>query len=307
MFERVLVPTDFSRYSLKMLECIAEIPGVMEVILLNVADASNPMNLEKTGWSYDSFIDEAWASLLEEAESLNESGLKVKTLLEVIVEPMSGADGVNMQHLEPRSDVTLIDGGSIGEAIQKAAVDEKVSLVVMGAQGKGLVEGILLGSVSTDVLRHGHTDLLIIRHKLLKGPEARVEKFCQNIFSRVIVTTDFSPAASGALSIAKGLQGVQEILLAHVISKGKGIDEAAKRLHLLRDDLAAQDRKVTVHVLEGHPADEILKLAAKQDASLIIMCSQGKSWSKQMRVGSTTFDVARRAECPILVIRSGQS
>ena len=307
MFERVLVPTDFSRYSLKMLECIAEIPGVMEVVLLNVADSSNPMNLEKKGWSFDSFIDEAQAHLQEEAESLNEFGLSVKTLLDVIVEPMSGADGVNMQPLEPRSDVILIDGGSIGEAIQKAAADEKVSLVVMGAQGKGLVEGILLGSVSTDVLRHGHTDLLIVRHKLLEGPEARVEKFCQNIFSRVIVTTDFSPAASGALSIAKGLQGVQEILLAHVISKGKSIDEAAKRLQLLRDDLAAQDRKVTVHVLEGHPADEILKLAAKQDASLVVMCSQGKSWSKQMRVGSTTFDVARRAECPILVIRSGQS
>jgi len=292
-----------------MLECIGEIPGVMEVVLLNVVDASNPMNLEKTGWSYDSFIDEARARLQEEAESLNEFGLSVKAVQEIIVAPMSGADGVNMQHLEPRSDVKLVDGGSIGEAIQKAAADEKVSLVVMGAQGKGLVEGILLGSVSTDVLRHGHTDLLIVRHKLLEGPEARVEKFCQNIFSRVIVTTDFSPAASGALSIAKGLQGVQEILLAHVISKGKGIEEAAKRLQLLRDDLAAQDqdRKVTVHVLEGHPADEILKLAAKQDASLIIMCSQGKSWSKQMRVGSTTFDVARRAECPILVIRSGQS
>jgi nucleotide-binding universal stress UspA family protein len=36
------------------------------------------------------------------------------------------------------------------------------------------------------------------------------------------------------------------------------------------------------------------------------MSSQGKSWSKQIRAGSTTFDVARRAECPVLVVRPGK-
>jgi len=39
MFEKVLVPTDFSRYALKMLDCIGEIPGPREVVLLNVVDA----------------------------------------------------------------------------------------------------------------------------------------------------------------------------------------------------------------------------------------------------------------------------
>lgn len=305
MFERVLVPTDFSRYSHKMLECIGEIPGVMEVVLLNVLDAGNPMNLEKTGWSYDSLIEEPLSRLQEEAENLSGLGMKVKTLLEVIVEPMSGADGVNLQRPKPRPDVTFIEGGSIGEAIQKAADREGVSLIVMGAQGKGLAEGILLGSVSTEVLRAGHTDLLIIRHKILQGAERGYEKFCQNIFSKLLLTVDFSPAAATAVSLVKGLkaQGSQEIMLAHVISKGMKIDEAAAELNLLGDDLAGSGRKVTVHVAEGNPASEIFRLAEKQDASLIIMSSQGKSWSKQIRLGSTTFDVARRASCPVLVVR----
>ena len=47
MFEKVLIPTDFSRYSSKIIECIAEIPGMKEVVLLHVLDASNPMLLEK--------------------------------------------------------------------------------------------------------------------------------------------------------------------------------------------------------------------------------------------------------------------
>ena len=174
MFEKALIPTDFSRYAHKMQECIAEIPGLKEVVLLNVLDASNPMNLEKSGWSYDSLIEDAEARLKEQAEILSRegrSGLAVKFLLKIIVEPMSGADGVNLQRLEPRSEVGVIYGGSVAEAIQKTATEENVSIIIMGAQGKGLVEGILLGSVSTDVLRHGETDLLLIRHQVLEGVE----------------------------------------------------------------------------------------------------------------------------------------
>lgn len=300
MFEKVLVPTDFSRYALKMLDCIGEIPGLKDVVLLNVVDASNPMKLEKKGWSYSSLIDDAKADLKKMVEHLErleqQKGLKVKPVLKVIVEPMSGADGVNLKRPEPISGVEFIEGGTIGEAIQKAADEEKVSLIAMGAHGKGLMEGILLGSVSTEVLRNGKTDLLIIRHQLLEGSE----RFCRGIFSRVLITTDFSEAAKDAVTLVKGLEGVHEILLAHVVSEGKGIDEPAMKLNLLRDELTG---KVTVHVLEGRAANEILALAEKHDASLIIMSSQGKGWLRQFRVGSTTFDVARRAKRPVLIVR----
>ncbi|MDM7939146.1 MAG: universal stress protein [Methanothrix sp.] len=300
MFEKVLVPTDFSRYALKMLDCIGEIPGPREVVLLNVVDAGNPMMLEKKGWSYSSLLDDAKADLKKMAEHLErlaaKKGLKVKPVLKVIVEPMSGADGVNLKRPAPISGVEFIEGGTIGEAIQKAADEEKVSLIVMGAHGKGLMEGILLGSVSTEALRSGKTDLLIIRHQLLEGSE----KFCHDIFSRVLVTTDFSEAARDAVTLVKGLHGVHEILLAHVVSEGEDIEEPAKKLNVLRDELPG---KVTVHVLEGHAADQILALAERQGASLIIMSSQGKGWLRLIRVGSTTFDVARRARQPVLIVR----
>jgi nucleotide-binding universal stress UspA family protein len=304
MFEKVLIPTDFSKEAQNVLECMGEIPGLKEAILLNVVDAGNPMNLEKKGWSYSSLIDEAEMRLSEQAEHAAHLGKKdivVRTLLKIIIEPMSGADGVDLKRPEPRSDVGLIEGGSISEAIQKTAVSENVSLIIMGAHGKGLVEGILLGSVSTGVLGSGQTDLLIIRHPILEG--VGIEKFCTNIFSKVLITTDFSSAAEGVMSLVKGMANVHEIHLVHVISKGKSIDEPAKKLNLLREFLEFPGGKITVHVLEGNPANEILTLAKKVDASLIIMSSQGKSWLNQIRVGSTTSDVARRADRPMMVVR----
>lgn len=50
--------------------------------------------------------------------------LQAKAVLKVILEPMSGADGVNLKRLEPGSDVSLVYGGNVGEAIQKTASEE---------------------------------------------------------------------------------------------------------------------------------------------------------------------------------------
>ena len=314
MFEKVLIPTDFSRYTSKMAECVTEIPGTREVVLLNVLDASNPKLLEKSGWSYDAIISEAAFRLNEEAKLLasntckKEASLMVKPILKVIVEPMSGADGVNLKAPEPRVDADFVYGGTVGDAIQKTAWEENVSLIIMGAQGKGMLEGMLLGSVSTEVLRQGETDLLILRHKMLeKGKEANKERFCPDIFSRVLVATDLSAAAEDAITLAKELEGTKEILLAHVISKDGEFDRAAEKLNRMRQDLEQPGRIVTVHILKGKPADQILELAEKQDASLLIISSQGKGWIKQMRLGSTSFDVARRSDRPVLVVRQKKS
>lgn len=309
MFKKVLVPTDFSSYAHRMQECLTSVPGIEEIVLLHVLDAGNPMSLEKMGWSYDTLVDEAKTRLAEQADHLArvmKTNTVVKPILKVIVEPMSGADGVNLQRLKPQEGGQIIDGGSVGEAIVRTAGEEAVSLICMGAQGKGLVEGILLGSVSTEVLRRAECDLLIIRHKALDagGKHEAENMFCQDIFSKIMLTTDFSKAGEEAVITAEDLNGVHEILLVHVIGDDGEFDEAASRLNLLRERMASKDRRVTVHVLQGQPAKEILTLAKKQDVSLIMMSSQGKSWSRQIRVGSTTFDVSRSAECPVLVVRT---
>jgi len=310
MYRKVLVPTDLSSYAHKVQDCLAVIPGIEEIVLLHILDASNPKDLEAKGWSWDSLIDEARTRLEEQADHLsNQAGkkLEIKPILKVIIEPMSGADGVNLQRPKTGSGIDLVDGGSVGQAISKAAAEEKVSLICMGAQGKGLMESMLLGSVSTEVLRQGDEDLLIIRHKILPGGKGEMqENLCQNIFSKVMLTTDFSFAGGEAVARIKEMSGVQEILLVNVIERDDEFDEAAARLNQLREELAAPGRKVTVHVLQGHPSQEILALAMKQDVSLIMMSSQGKSWSRQIRVGSTTFDVVRQAESPVLVVRPGK-
>ena len=59
--------------------------------------------------------------------------------------------------------------------------------------------------------------------------------------------------------------------------------------------------KVTI---EGHPADEIIKYAEKNDISLIIMGTLGKSGLDRFLLGSVAEKVVRNSKIPVLVVRA---
>ena len=62
--------------------------------------------------------------------------------------------------------IDVITSGDTSTAILTKAGCENISLIIIGSRGRGLGKGLLLGSVSADILRHGKTHLLILRHSL---------------------------------------------------------------------------------------------------------------------------------------------
>ena len=42
MYEKILIATDFSKHAEKLIECVGEIPGIKEVVLLHVL-AKDPL------------------------------------------------------------------------------------------------------------------------------------------------------------------------------------------------------------------------------------------------------------------------
>jgi nucleotide-binding universal stress UspA family protein len=286
MFEKVLVPTDFSKYAQKVVECIGELPGLKEIVLLHVVDATHP---SKVGWTRGPEVEDAKIDLGDIKERLEKLGFKVTTRLEVITE------------------------ADVSRTIQRVADEENVSLIVMGARGKGRISGILLGSASTGVVRYSGKNTLIMRYKMLEGLEgATYEKFCPMMFSKVLCTTDFSEASEAALATIKDLKDViGEVILEYVVSKGETqeeiegyVAEAKEKLETIKEDLVSAGLKVRTHVDVGSPREQIKSLAIREDASLIVMSSHGKTWLKQLMVGSITFDVVRTVERPVLIVRS---
>ncbi|NYT02691.1 MAG: universal stress protein [Methanosarcinales archaeon] len=312
MFERILFPTDFSRYSVKILEGLEGLPGADEVVLVHVVDATRPSIAG--GLSYQTRVEEAKAQLGLQAKYLQGRGLKARALVVATTADFSGPDGADLQSLKSHIAADLIIPGDVPFAIAEVARREGLPLLVMGARGRGKVKGILLGSVSRDMLRQSECDLLIMRQAMLeeKGEE-EFSDYCRRILSRVVLTTDFSPAAGAALESLKTLPGPGEVALVHVVSRGETEEEiegrmveAAKKLQDLRRELEGPGIRATVHVDSGNPAERIVALAARVEATMIMMSSQGKGWLQELRVGSTAFDVARMADMPVLVVRAGE-
>jgi nucleotide-binding universal stress UspA family protein len=285
MFEKVLFPTDFSEYAQKTLECIGEIPGIKELMLLHVVDATHP---SKRGWTHGPHIENAKILMEEKKEYIENLGLKVRTKVDVITE------------------------GEVYRAILETADKEKVSLIVMGARGKSKIKDILLGSVSTNVVRHAKTNLLIMRYKLVEELEGiKHEKFCPMIFSKVLLPTDFSEHASEAISLVKNIKGIEELILLNVVNRGETeeeieekVKEAKKKVGSIKEELVQTGFKVKDHVRVGNPSEEIISTAEDEDVSLIAMSTHGKGWFKELLVGSTTCSVVRRTNRPVLVVRA---
>lgn len=77
-------------------------------------------------------------------------------------------------------------------------------------------------------------------------------------------------------------------------------DEATK---YVADKAEAESLEVERNTVEGHPADEIIKYAEKNQISLIVMGTLGKSGLDRFLLGSVAEKVVRTSKIPVLVVR----
>ncbi len=285
MFEKILFPTDFSEYARKTLECIAGFPGVREVIIFHVIEAvRSPRGGGEIG---EAFFGNGEGLLKDERRYLE--SLSQDLIVTAAVTTSSDTAG----------------------AIIKTAEEKGVSLIVLGARGKSQIGEILLGSVSTAVLRRSKTSVLIMRHKIIEEFGGRIlEKFCPMILYRVLCPVDFSDYSDSAVDLLLRTEGINDVILLHVVSRGESdaeihesVEKARVRIEEIRDGLSAQGVQARAIVSIGNPASEIARIADQQDVSVIWMSSHGKGWFRELLVGSTAQNVATTARRPVIIIR----
>jgi nucleotide-binding universal stress UspA family protein len=286
MFEKLLFSTDFSEYARGVLPCIAGFPGCREVILLHVCEeARSP----RGGGEIGGIFLQGCSNLLH-GEERSLEGLNPAIRVTAVVKASSDIPG----------------------AILEAAEEKGASLIVLGARGISLVEGILLGSVSLAVLRRAKVNVLVMRHKIVEGKQGRsYEMFCPRILSRVLCPVDFSRYSDHAVACLSATEGVGEVVLVHVVSRGETEGEIEEEVRAAKDhletiagSLAPQGIGVRIIVRTGNPATEIARIADEEDVSVIWISSHGKGWFRDLLLGSTASGVAMNARRPVLVVRA---
>ncbi len=119
-------------------------------------------------------------------------------------------------------------------------------------------------------------------------------------------------ALAHTLPLAQG-----EIIILHVIaplSKVVGGEAHAELLRSATADaltylapvtamLEKEGRQSRVRVVEGTPADTIIKVAHEEECDLIVMFTDGRDELQDMILGSITERVLRETDIPLLAVR----
>jgi nucleotide-binding universal stress UspA family protein len=196
-------------------------------------------------------------------------------------------------------------------AITEWARAIQAELVVIGPHARREMEIGFLGGTADRVLRTLEVPCLVVRGELRMPPR------------RVVVPMDLSEWARAALDVAVAWAGglgaiggdapAADVLVIHVAPKvptGPGLPfERAEVLPGWNDALADAARSagpgvsLRESVLWGdRPADEIVALAGRETADLVVMATHGYGAVKRALLGGTAQSVARRAPCPVLMV-----
>ena len=134
----------------------------------------------------------------------------------------------------------------------------------------------------------------------------------------ILFPTDFSPSADAGLEYATSLarDSGGKLMIVHVeepplaYAAGEmyyGVPQPnTEALTRLLEAVKPTDPAVPCEhrLLAGDPAGAIVDLAKRESADLIVMGTHGRKGLSRLLMGSVAEAVVRRAECPVLTVKS---
>lgn len=196
--------------------------------------------------------------------------------------------------------------GEVFENLKEIADDEDAGLIMVASHGKGFFKSALLGSTTFDLARATDRPLFVSK----PVEDAGNELLQKNLLQRILVPTDFSLKSLSALDVIRMLrEHISEVVFAHIVERSRSQDDledkmetASRRLQELVDEMKIFGIKASYHVRKGAASKEILRIAEKEDVSLIVMAKTGAGLVKGLVMGSTAQNVTLNSERSLLLL-----
>lgn len=177
---------------------------------------------------------------------------------------------------------------------------------MVASHGKGFFKSALLGSTTFDLARATDRPLFVSK----PVEDAGDELLQKNLLHRILVPTDFSLKSLSALDVIRMLrEHISEVVFVHVVERSRSQDDledkmktASNRLQELVDEMKIFGIKAGFHVRKGAASKEILRIAEKEDVSLIVMAKTGAGLVKGLVMGSTAQNVTLNSERSLLLL-----
>lgn len=201
-----------------------------------------------------------------------------------------------------------------GPAAALVDASQHAQLVVVGSRGHGGFSGLLLGSVSAQVIAHAHSPVLVVR-----PPEPPAETV-NPAAGPVVVGVDGSAASRLAATFAadEAVRRDATLVVMHVWSldgstpprstyEESEVAAAARADDMLADVVAERQRNhPNLHIEPQlvHGLDPTRRLVdASANAGLLVVGSRGHGGFTGLLLGSISQALIHHAHCPVVIVR----
>jgi nucleotide-binding universal stress UspA family protein len=294
MFDRIMVPVDFSQHATLAFGHAALIARTFggELELVHV--------VEQVVHSYPSF----WSAEPALADELHQQSIgSAENLLRDLVHAHRAELGPGVRE--------RVVSGSLPGALADHAASSAIDLIVMTTHGRTGFARWLMGSVSERLLRVAPCSVLVVRGTSPR-PNPRV--------ASILVAVDFSDhsrrALEAAAELAARLGATLEVLhVWHAPFFGEAGPARAELLERMRANARSQlevfvtastrvgGLAVEQSVIPGSPTKAISEHVAERQPDLLVLGTHGHGALERMVLGSVAEALARYAGCTTLIVR----
>jgi nucleotide-binding universal stress UspA family protein len=193
--------------------------------------------------------------------------------------------------------------GAIAPTILKRA-PKREGLLVVGSQGLDALDRFMLGSVSTNLIHHATCPVLVVKAEAVPVRHITLASDGSAASAKALefVVKNFQPDTS----TGKGGRVPIHVTVIHAMPFLKYLElkEVGRRLaeQNVRKLVKAGFTAEAVCQL-GKPAEEIMKVASKHRADLIVMGAKGLGAIARFLLGSVSTRVVQHSSCSVLVVR----
>ncbi|OQW33314.1 MAG: hypothetical protein A4C66_13305 [Nitrospira sp. HN-bin3] len=194
-----------------------------------------------------------------------------------------------------------IDRGAVAATIMKH-VQRGVGLLSIGSRGLDALDRFMLGSISNHAIHHAPCSVLVVkepprpvRHLILALDGSAASDKAVKFVMRTINPTPDGPDREPVLVTI--VHAMPFLKYPEVKEVGKGL------VQRYGDKLLKSGFQIREAVRLGKPADEILTVAKKNKADLIVTGAKGLGAIGRVLLGSVSTRVVQHAHCSVLVVR----
>jgi len=167
------------------------------------------------------------------------------------------------------------------------AIKNSVDLIILGKKG------VMLGAVGKKVIGNAPCKVLVV-------PVGATLNF-----ERILIATDGSVysqvVAAEAIGAAKRFGS--ELIIVSVAKRDENIPYAEESVKMVKEAAEREGVKIQTVVAKGEPFEQIVDVANKNTAGLIVMGTYGRTGIEKFFMGSVTERVISTSARPVMVVR----